>query len=108
MSRRQPPALATTIPYAAVMAKLIQTNAWLPKMGGRLSGISAHVTGMMTGLMTHQTGMSAEATTIAELMSTVTFQTELAVATLGENVRPFPVERTVVALQILQCADVMT
>jgi acid phosphatase family membrane protein YuiD len=90
------------------MARRIQTNAWLHQMGGRLSGTSAHVTGMMTGLMTHQTGISAEATAIAKVMSTATFQMELAVATLGENALPFPVDRTVMALQILQCAAVMT
>jgi len=50
--------------------------------------------------------VGATRTVIAKVMSTATFQMELAVAT-REDARPFPVERTVMALQILQCAVVM-
>mmetsp|Transcript_1859 Transcript_1859/g.2982 ORF Transcript_1859/g.2982 Transcript_1859/m.2982 type:complete len:212 (-) Transcript_1859:213-848(-) len=94
----QIPALLATNPYAAAMVTRTQTHAWLPQMGGRVSCIPAHVT----------TRVGATATVIAKVMSTVTFQTKLAATTLGENVRPFPLDRTVMALQILQCAAVMT
>jgi len=52
--------------------------------------------------------MSVVVTAIAEVMSTVTFQKETVATVVGDNASPSLLGRTVMALQIMQCAAVIT
>jgi hypothetical protein len=97
MSIGQANVLMTTVLYAAVITKRIQTHVWPLLKGGRPSSSTAHVV----------TGVRAIATTVVKAMSTATFQTEL-VEGMGEYARPFLLDKTVMALQMIKCAVVMT
>lgn len=94
----------------AATVELIQMHAWLPLMGGQLSGIwvSVMVMMMITMKMTMitLTGVSVGATAIVEMMSSVAFQKETVVILKGENASPSLLGPIVLALQIMQCAAV--
>ena len=90
--------LRTTILYAAVITKRMITHVWPPFKGGRASSSTANVT---------VTGISAIGTVIVKAMSTATFQTEL-VEGMGDYASPFLLDRTVMALQMIKCAVVIT
>jgi len=91
--------LLTTILYAAVITKRIQTHVRPPLKGGRPSSSTANVVVIVTGVR-------AIATTVVKAMSTATFQTEL-VDEMG-YASQFLLDRTAMALQMIKCAVVMT
>jgi hypothetical protein len=94
-------ALLTTIQCVGVITKHIPTHVRPPFKEGRPSTFTVNATVV--------TGIRAIGTQIVKAISTASFQTEI-VTTVGggEYVRPFLLERTVMAIRIIKCAVVIT